>query len=48
LKQDIIRFARENCSPHEVPRMIEVISEMPLTAVGKIDKKVLRKKKGYR
>ena len=46
LKQDIIRFARENCSPYEVPKVIEIIGEMPLTAVGKIDKKVLRKKKG--
>jgi long-chain acyl-CoA synthetase len=45
LKQDIIRFAKENCSPYEVPRVIEIIGEMPLTAVGKIDKKVLRKKK---
>jgi long-chain acyl-CoA synthetase len=46
LKEDIVRFARENCSPYEVPRVIEIIGEMPLTAVGKIDKKVLRKKRG--
>jgi long-chain acyl-CoA synthetase len=46
LKEDIIRFARENCSPYEVPRVIEIIGEMPLTPVGKIDKKELRKKKG--
>ncbi|MBW1687272.1 MAG: AMP-binding protein [Deltaproteobacteria bacterium] len=45
LKQDIIRFAKESCSPYEVPRVIEIIGEMPLTAVGKIDKKLLRKKK---
>ena len=42
LKEDIIRFARENCAPYEVPKVIEIIGEMPLTAVGKIDKKVLR------
>jgi long-chain acyl-CoA synthetase len=42
LQEDIIRFAKENCSPYEVPKMIEIIGEMPLTAVGKIDKKVLR------
>jgi long-chain acyl-CoA synthetase len=46
LKQDIIRFAKESCSPYEVPRVIEIIEEMPLTAVGKIDKKMLRKRTG--
>jgi long-chain acyl-CoA synthetase len=45
LQEDIIRFAGENCSPYEVPKVIEIIGEMPLTAVGKIDKKVLRVKK---
>ena len=45
LKEDIIRFARENCAPYEVPKVIEIIGEMPLTAVGKIDKKVLRVQK---
>jgi long-chain acyl-CoA synthetase len=44
LEEDIIRFARENCAPYEVPKAIEIIGEMPLTAVGKIDKKVLRVK----
>jgi long-chain acyl-CoA synthetase len=44
LQEDIIRFAKENCSPYEVPKEIEIIGEMPLTAVGKIDKKVLRVK----
>jgi long-chain acyl-CoA synthetase len=45
LKEDIIKFAQEKCSPYEVPKVIEIINEMPLTAVGKIDKKVLRVKK---
>jgi long-chain acyl-CoA synthetase len=45
LKEDIIKFAKEKCSPYEVPKVIEIINEMPLTAVGKIDKKVLRVKK---
>ena len=44
LKADIISFAREKCAPYEVPKNIELLKEMPLTAVGKIDKKVLRKK----
>ena len=46
LKQDLIRFAKENCSPYEVPKDIEILQEMPLTTVGKIDKKVLRAQKG--
>lgn len=43
LKEEIITFAKENCSPYEVPKMIEFTEELPLTAVGKIDKKALRK-----
>jgi len=29
-------------SPYKVPKIIEFIAEMPLTTVGKIDKKALR------
>jgi len=43
LKSDIINFAKEKCSPYEVPKKVELIDEIPLTAVGKIDKKMLRK-----
>jgi long-chain acyl-CoA synthetase len=43
LKEDIIAFAKDKCSPYEVPKQIEFMDEIPLTAVGKIDKKVLRK-----
>jgi long-chain acyl-CoA synthetase len=42
LKEEIIRFSKENCAPYEVPKIIEFVDELPLTAVGKIDKKVLR------
>jgi long-chain acyl-CoA synthetase len=44
LKQDILAYARENCAPYEVPKMIEFVEELPLTTVGKIDKKALRQK----
>jgi long-chain acyl-CoA synthetase len=44
LKEDIKAFAKEKVAPYEVPKLIEIIEEMPLTAVGKIDKKVLRAK----
>ena len=43
LKSDITAFAKEKCSPYEVPKLIEIIEELPLTAVGKVDKKSLRK-----
>ena len=42
LKEDITKFAKENCSPYEVPKIIEISEELPLTVVGKVDKKVLR------
>ena len=42
LKEDIIKFAKENCAPYEVPKIIEFQEELELTTVGKIDKKVLR------
>lgn len=44
LKEDIISFAKENCAPYEVPKLVEISEELPLTVVGKVDKKVLRKK----
>ena len=42
LKEDIIKFSKENLSPYEVPKLIEFSEELPLTVIGKIDKKVLR------
>lgn len=43
LEDNIIAFAKEHCSAYEVPRFVEIVDEIPLTAVGKVDKKVLRK-----
>ena len=43
LKESIIAFAKEKCAPYEVPKKIHIIEELPLTAVGKVDKKLLRK-----
>jgi long-chain acyl-CoA synthetase len=44
LEEDITRFAKDKCAPYEAPKIIEFIDEMPLTTVGKVDKKVLRTK----
>jgi long-chain acyl-CoA synthetase len=43
LKEDITAFAKEKCSAYEVPKIIEFTEELPLTVVGKVDKKILRK-----
>ena len=43
LKEEITKFAKENCAPYEVPKIIEISDELPLTVVGKVDKKLLRK-----
>ena len=43
IKDDILAFAKKRLAPYEVPKAVEFRNELPLTAVGKIDKKVLRK-----
>ncbi|MGB5912282.1 MAG: AMP-binding protein [Promethearchaeia archaeon] len=43
-KADIMKFAQENLAKYKVPRFIEIIKEMPLTTIGKVDKKALRNK----
>jgi benzoate-CoA ligase family protein len=35
-------FVRGRLSPHKVPRVVEVVSELPKTPSGKIDRKALR------
>jgi len=42
LREDILEFARENFSPYKVPKIIEFVDELPLTPVGKVNKKALR------
>jgi long-chain acyl-CoA synthetase len=42
LKKDIIEYSKSVCAPFEVPKIIELTKELPLTLVGKIDKKELR------
>lgn len=45
LKNDILEFAKQNCTPYEVPKMIEIreAGKIPLTTIGKINKLILRK-----
>lgn len=44
LKKDIVEWAKVKVAPYEVPKIIEIRDELPLTLVGKVDKKILRKK----
>ncbi|MBW1988163.1 MAG: AMP-binding protein [Deltaproteobacteria bacterium] len=43
VKQDIVKMAKAKLAPYEVPKEVEIREELPMTAVGKIDKKQLRK-----
>jgi long-chain acyl-CoA synthetase len=42
IRKDILKMASRKLAPYEVPKIIEFRQELPLTAVGKIDKKLLR------
>ena len=42
LRERILAFCRANLSPYKVPKLIHFIERIPLTPVGKIDKKALR------
>jgi long-chain acyl-CoA synthetase len=42
IEKDIIRFAKEKLAPYEVPKIVEIRKELPLTSVGKLNKKLLR------
>jgi long-chain acyl-CoA synthetase len=42
LKNEILEWTKTRVAPYEVPKIIEIRDELPLTQVGKINKKVLR------
>lgn len=42
LKDRISEFCRANMAPYKVPKEIFIVDAIPLTSVGKIDKKALR------
>jgi len=42
LEDDIRGFVKTYLSPHEYPRIVEFVSDLPLTATGKIKRKELR------
>jgi long-chain acyl-CoA synthetase len=42
VRDEILEYCRANMAAYKVPKVIRFIDEIPLTPVGKIDKKVLR------
>jgi len=42
IKEEILQLARERLSPYKIPKLFEFIEEIPLTHVGKVNKKALR------
>lgn len=42
LKEEILLYCKENFAPYKVPKILEFMDEIPLTPVGKVDKKALR------
>lgn len=42
VKEEIAAFCREHMAAYKVPKAIHIVDEIPLTAVGKVDKKALR------
>jgi long-chain acyl-CoA synthetase len=42
LKAEILAFAKEHLAPYEVPKLVEIRNELPLSTVGKVLKKDLR------
>jgi acyl-CoA synthetase (AMP-forming)/AMP-acid ligase II len=42
VREEIAAFAREKLAPYKMPKIIEIVDAMPLTAVGKVNKKALR------
>jgi acyl-CoA synthetase (AMP-forming)/AMP-acid ligase II len=43
LEAELVAWCRERLAPYKVPKFVEFVDQIPLTAVGKVDKKALRK-----
>jgi acyl-CoA synthetase (AMP-forming)/AMP-acid ligase II len=42
IKKEILEHCKENLAPYKIPKVIVFTEAIPLTSVGKVDKKVLR------
>jgi acyl-CoA synthetase (AMP-forming)/AMP-acid ligase II len=43
VEAELITYAKEKLAPYKVPKVIEFVDGIPLTSVGKVDKKAMRK-----
>ncbi|MCP3944122.1 MAG: long-chain fatty acid--CoA ligase [Desulfobacteraceae bacterium] len=43
LEEEITKYCRQNLAPYKIPKIFEFQEKIPLTPVGKVDKKLLRK-----
>ncbi|ALO45068.1 class I adenylate-forming enzyme family protein [Pseudohongiella spirulinae] len=43
VKEKILAYCRDTMAPFKVPKYIHIVAQIPLTPVGKVDKKALRK-----
>ncbi len=41
-EKEVLDFCRKTLAPYKVPRVVEFVEAIPLTSVGKVDKKALR------
>jgi long-chain acyl-CoA synthetase len=39
---EVTAFCRENLAAYKVPRVVTCLPDLPMTATGKVDKKILR------
>ena len=44
VEAELRAFAKESLAAYKVPKLYEFVEAIPLTSVGKVDKKVMRKK----
>ena len=45
LEGELTAYCRKNMAPYNIPRIIEFVESIPFTAVGKVDKKLLKPSK---
>lgn len=43
IREEITAFAKEKLAPYKIPKLFEFVDAIPLTSVGKVNKKALRK-----
>ncbi len=41
-EQEVIDYCKERLTPYKVPRLVEIVPDIPLTAIGKVDRKMLK------